>query len=73
MSHQAGVGAEAPVGCVAARALAGLGGREAGSLGAQPGSASVHHWEHHPAGLAQNSSPDARKYFILLCFPTKNK
>lgn len=38
---------------------------------AQPGSASVHHQDHHPAGLAQNSSPDSRKYFILLCFPTK--
>ena len=35
------------------------------------GSASVHHQEHRPAGLAQNSAPDTRKYFILLCFPTK--
>lgn len=37
---------------------------------AQPGSARVHLQEHRPAGLAQNSFPDARTYFILFCFPT---
>lgn len=36
---------------------------------AQPGSAGVHQQEHRPAGLAQNSLPDARTYFILFCSP----
>lgn len=70
MSHWAGVGTQAPTGYVAARTL-GHGRERDRKAGAQPGSASVHHQEHHQAGLAQNSSPDARKYFILLCFPTK--
>ena len=70
MSHWAGIGTQAPISCVAARSL-GLGRERGRKAGAQPGSASVHHQEHHQAGPAQNSSPDARKYFILLCFPTK--
>ena len=70
MSHWAGVGTQAPTGYVAARTL-GPGRERDRKAGAQSGSASVHHQEHHQAGPAQNSSPDARKYFILLCFPTK--
>lgn len=70
MSHWAGLGTQAPTGYVAARTL-GPGRERDRKAGAQSGSASVHHQEHHQAGPAQNSSPDARKYFILLCFPTK--